>query len=200
MKKKGEFSYSTRRKIVIGVAIVLLAFLYLFRNLSSIFLTAAAITLILLFYLIDSLFDVKFKSHHYFFVIFIAIAGILLSPIYNIYPSYDKILHFIQPIMLSSMIFYMISNLDIKLKWKITFTFFIAIGIVGLFEIGEYALDSFFDLRLQGVFLRELHDFGQSLRLIQEPLDDTMIDMILGTIGSLVYALAAIFFFKKRRN
>lgn len=80
----------------------------------------------------------------------------------------------------------MITKLNIPLKWKLVFTFFVGFGIVGLMEIGEYGLDYLFDLKLQGVYLRDLKGF-EKFNIIQNPIDDTMIDMALGVIGSLVY-------------
>ena len=197
-KKRGPWhlNYRIKRRIILGISLAILAILYLFRGLSPLILTFSAIALLIVFYLTDHLFDIRFRPHHYFFIIFIAIFSFLLSNLYFIYPSYDKILHFVQPMMLSSIVFFMMDDLGLKLKWRLTFTFFIVIGGIGLFEIAEYGLDSFFDLKLQGVF-RQVQEFGEFI-IIQSEIDDTMIDMMLGVGGALVYALSTALFFRKR--
>jgi len=137
------------------------------------------------------MFDVKFKIRHYTFMILIIIFSLLLSPLYFSYPNYDKVQHFIQPILLASMIFHLINKLKLELKWKITFTLFTTLGILGLFELGEYALDHLFDLKLQGVYLRDFEGI-EKFNLIVDRIDDTMIDLFLGMIGTLLYSLALI--------
>ena len=55
-----------------------------------------------------------------------------------------------------------------------------------LFEIGEFLLDKFFDLKLQGVFIRDYSGISK-LKIIIDRNDDTMIDLISGTIGALIF-------------
>ena len=131
-------------------------------------------------------------------MIIIAVSSFLLSPLYYVYPQYDKIQHLLQPIMLSSIIFHMIWRLDLKLKWKIVFVFFVVVGILGIFEIGEFLLDFFFDMKLQGVFLRDIQGL-EKYNLLLDRNDDTMIDLSLGTIGSGIYSFV-MYFYLKRKN
>src|SRR5205085_1505098 len=98
---------------------------------------------------------------------------------YFIHPQYDKIQHFIFPMLFFSMIFYMVNKLNLALKWKLAFTFMTVITFLCLFEIGEYLLDSFFNLKLQGVYLRDLKGLTK-FNLLQNPLDDTMADLSFG--------------------
>jgi len=140
------------------------------------------------FYLLDHLFNLKFRPKHYIFAIAITFAGILLSPLYFLYTQYDKILHFILPILFGSIVFHMVSKLNIEKKWKLTFVFFIIIGAIGLHEIGEYLLDSFFDLKLQGVFLRNLQGL-EKYEILLDRNDDTMIDMSIGLLGAVSYII-----------
>ena len=92
----------------------------------------------------------------------------------------------------------MINKLKLALKWKITFTVFSVAGILGIFEIGEYILDLFFNLKLQGVYLRDLKGL-EKFHLILNPLDDTMADMSLGLLGSSIYAVYAWIKYKKHK-
>ena len=73
---------------------LLLILFYLFRNLSEAVRIGGVIFGLILFYSIDHFFDIKFKTHHYIYVLAILFFGILLSPLYFISSSYDKILHF----------------------------------------------------------------------------------------------------------
>lgn len=91
----------------------------------------------------------------------------------------------------------MIRPMPIKLKWKLTFVFFITVAILGLFEISEFTLDHLFDLKLQGVYLRDIKGL-EKFNLLMDPLDDTMMDLALGVLGSGAYSIAYFFMFRKK--
>ena len=57
---------------------------------------------------------------------------------------------------------------------------------LSIFEIIEFLLDQFFDLKLQGVFLRDISGISK-FDIMMDKNDDTMIDLILGTIGSAIF-------------
>lgn len=194
---KQSYIYQHKRRVIIGLSAILVLMIYFFQNASFILRVFTTIFSFFFFYAIDHIFDVRYKAHHYLMVIIMSLAGIMLSPLYFVYPNYDKIQHFIMPILGSILIFYMVNKLNLELKWKITYTFFITAGILGLFEIGEFLLDKFFDLKLQGVYIRDLKGL-EKLNLLQEPLSDTMNDLILGYIGSIIYAITM--FIKKRKE
>ena len=199
MKKESiYYKYTKKRRVIISLSVAILVLLYTFKNASFLIRSLSAIVLLLVFYLADHFFDLDFREKHYAFVIIIAISSFLLSNLYYIYPQYDKIQHFIMPMMFASIAFHMISRLDLKLKWKVVFVFFIVVGSVGLFEIGEYVLDYFFDLKLQGVFLRDIQGLGK-LNLLQDRIDDTMVDMFLGLIGASIYSLILYLWLKKKK-
>lgn len=195
---KIHLSYKTKRRIIFGMALLVVALLFIFRNLSFLILSLSAIAFLVMFYMGDHLFDIRFKTRHYYMAIFIAVASFLLYNLYSFYAPYDKILHFVQPILVSALVFHMALELKVDLKWKLVFTFFVVTGLVGMFEIGEYVLDLFFDLNLQGVVLRGLQEFGEELVFLQAPIDDTMIDMSLGVLGSVVYVVYILIFHRGR--
>ena len=188
---KYNYIYAHKRRTILAFSIIILLSLYFFKNSSFILRAFSSISLLTFFYFLDHMFDVKFKIRHYTFMILIIIFSLLLSQLYFSYPNYDKVQHFIQPILLASMIFHLINKLKLELKWKITFTLFTTLGILGLFELGEYALDHLFDLKLQGVYLRDFEGI-EKFNLIVDRIDDTMIDLFLGMIGTLLYSLALI--------
>ena len=192
-----HISYKAKRILITGVSLGILIILYAFKNAAFTLRVFSTIGFLIFFYLIDHIFGIRFMLKHYIYAILIAVTGFLLSPLYFIYPNYDKILHLVMPLIYSSIIFYVISKLKLELKWKLTFTLFISLGIVGLFEIGEYLLDIFFDLKLQGVFLRNLQGI-EKFDILLDRNDDTMIDMSIGTISSLIYVITTAVCLRKR--
>ena len=199
MKKEDIYhKYKYKRGAIIGLCVLILLLLYAFKNASFLIRSLSAVGFLILFYMIDHFFDLEFKEYHYFFIVIIAVSSFLLSPLYYVYPQYDKIQHLFLPILFSSIVFHMIWRLDLKLKWKIVFVFFVVIGSLGMFEIGEYWLDYFYDLKLQGVFLRDVQGL-EKYNLLLDRNDDTMIDLLLGIIGSAVYSLSVYFWLKRKR-
>jgi hypothetical protein len=189
--------------IISLIFIIILSLLFGFFSFSStIGRLFTAIGVIGLFYIIDHLSKTEFKVRHYIFISLMAVSSILFFPIYFEYVIYDKIQHFFLPILYSSIVFYFLSkqkSLKISQGWLLAFTFFIVIGSLGLFEIGEYLGDIVFDLKLQGVFSRNPYDLN-TFEIILQRIDDTMIDLSLGVIGSLLYVLANAIFFQKNKK
>lgn len=186
--KKFDLDYRKKRALLIVLSVIILFAVYFFKSASFILRALATLAVLGLFYSIDHFYDIQFKKRHYVFILIIATLSFLASPLYFIYPDYDKIQHFIQPMLTCSLVFYMISKLHLELKWKLAFTFFTVIAILGIFEIGEFALDSLFDLKLQGVFLRDISGI-EKFNLLMEPLKDTMIDLIYGVLGVAIYCI-----------
>ncbi|MBI3334136.1 hypothetical protein HYZ97_01500 [Candidatus Pacearchaeota archaeon] len=180
--------YVYKRRVILVLSILIALMIYFFKNASFLLRAATTIEFLILFYLIDHFLDIRFRPHHYGFVLLIGVFSLLLSPLYYVYPNYDKIQHFVQPMLFCSIIYFMVNKLKLEMRWKLIFTFFVTLGILGLFEISEYTLDHFFDLKLQGVYLRDLHGF-EKFNLITDPLDDTIFDLILGVLGSGLYAI-----------
>lgn len=180
--------YKTKRRLIIGISLILLIILYIFKNTSLLIRVLGTLFGLWVFYFIDHAFNLNFKPRHYLYVSGIIVLGILLSPLYWISDSYDKILHLLMPVLGSIMIFYAVNKLKLDFKWKILLTFTSIITILVFLEIGEYLFDVFFDLKLQGVYLRDMTGF-EKLNLVMDKNDDTMIDMILGAAGSLAFSL-----------
>ncbi|MBS3081332.1 hypothetical protein J4416_00135 [Candidatus Pacearchaeota archaeon] len=191
IKKEIEKTYKHKRLIIGTISLIVLIMIYLFKDSSSITLRYSTfIALIVAFYLADHLLDIQFKLKHYLFIIIIGSTSILFYHLYFIYPQYDKLQHFILPMLICSIIFFMINKLKLALKWKLTFTVLSVTGILGMFEIGEFILDLFFNLKLQGVYIRDLTGL-EKFNLLLNPLDDTMADLSFGILGSLFYATYA---------
>ena len=175
-----------KRVIYISTGVVILLGLYLLKNTNYFLRISTFIFSIVLFYFTDVFFNLKFKNKHYLILGIISAAGILFSPLYFISSSYDKILHLISPFLISILIFFLIDTTNLKFSTKLLITFSIVVMFLSLFEIIEFALDQFFDLKLQGVFLRDISGIAK-LNLVMGKHDDTMIDLILGTIGAIAF-------------
>ena len=182
-----------------GIAVILLVVLYLFKNLSILIRAAVVIFGLGIFYFIDHAFNLNFKFRHYLYVIIILFGGILLSPLYFLSDSYDKILHLIMPIFGSIMVFFIVNKLKIKFQWKLLIAFTSMLSILAFLEIGEYLLDVLWDLKLQGVYIRDISGL-EKFNVVQDKVDDTMMDMIFGFLGSLVFTVTktVCYFYNKR--
>jgi len=85
-----------------------------------------------------------------------------------------------------------------KFSTKIFLTFAVMIASLSMFEVGEYALDQLFDLKLQGVYIRDISGVAK-LNIILDKNDDTMIDMLFGTVGALIFVLVRTIIFYERK-
>lgn len=210
--KEENKSYRVKRNTFFILLVVLFLIFFFFRRyfnfltniqylelVNLISLVGLAIV-IFSFYLADKSFNLNFKKRHYFYVYFTSIAGITMSFLYFTFPYYDKVQHFFFPMMYASIIYFTISKkLNLNLFWKLSFTFFIIIGSLSMFELLEYFLDFLFDWKLQGVFLENTL-FPGGYETILNRIDDTMIDIALGILGTLTYILSVLFIEKNKRK
>lgn len=91
---------------------------------------------------------------------------------------YDKLLHFSVAFMITAGMYgYFLKSL----KPKKDMIFFTVLGMLAIWEIFEYSIQTFFNIPMMGVLKNSI--------IIQTPLDDTMADLIWGGIGSMVYLL-----------
>ena len=183
--------YKTKRRVIVGIFGVLFLILYIFKSYSVALRVIGLVLGIGIFYFIDHTFNIKFELKHYICLMIIFIFGVILSPLYFVSDNYDKILHLLLPILGATIIFFVVNKLNIKYQWKLFITFLIIVSFLAFHEIGEYLLDKFLDLKLQGVYSRSavVGLDAEKFELIQEKLDDTMIDMILGTLGAGIYTI-----------
>ena len=197
--------YRNKRRLIIGISLLLLILLYIFKNYSFMIRAISVIFGILIFYFFDYTFQLHFYFRHYIYILIILIFGILLSPLYFFSEIYDKILHLVMPVLGGIIVFFIINKSKIDFKWKLLITLTSMIFLLTMLEIGEYLFDVFLGLKLQGVYLRDLSGI-EKYNLVLGKNDDTMMDLILGTIGSLFFILVktGIFyygrFFGKRKK
>jgi len=191
--------YKTKRLLITGISLFLLFMLYIFKNFSLSIRILGTVFGLWVFYLFDHAFEEEFQLKHYFYVIIILIFGVLLSPLYFLSSNYDKILHLILPIFGSILIFFIVDKQKISFQWKIVITFMFIVSILAFHEIGEFILDKIWDLKLQGVYLRDMSGL-EKYQLFLPLNDDTMIDMIFGIIGGGFFAIgkSLSYYYKKK--
>jgi len=131
------------------------------------------------------MFNFDFKLSHYVNIILILTLSWLFAPLYYLSSIYDKILHLTMPILGSILIFYVVDKQKLSFQWKLFITFMFIISTLAFFEIGEYLMDQLFDFSFQGVYLR-VSSF-EKLNLTMSKIDDTMLDLIIGIISSLLF-------------
>lgn len=180
--------YYNKRRLITGISLFLLLGFYLFRNLSESVRVFGFIFGIFLFYAVDHMFKINFEFRHYLIAIIVLVGGILLSPLYFLNENYDKVLHFIFPILGSFVMFYIIDKQKISIQWKLLVTFMFIVSFIAIHEMGEYLIDKLFDFKLQGVYLRDVSGI-EKLNLVLSQHEDTMIDMIFGFFGALTFSL-----------
>lgn len=105
------------------------------------------------------------------------------------------------PIFGCGLVFYAISKKNLNLTWNLLITFMFILSFLTLHEIGEYFLDMFWDMKLQGVYIGNISQI-HNLNLVMSQIDDTMMDLILGVGGSLIFILnkMGVHFYKTKNN
>lgn len=180
-----------KSRLIIILCSLFLFLLYVARSLSAVALFLISALSLFLFNYIDRTYKYHFPRRYYIYIFTIVGLGPLIgageAPFGLYYRSvfYDKILHFFLPLLLCIIIFYMLDkHLNINFKWKLLMTSFIVFGIMGVFEIGEYLSDKYFDTIFQGVYSNIIKSKAD---VIQTPIDDSMQDLIFGVLGSLTF-------------
>jgi uncharacterized membrane protein YjdF len=192
-----EWRYRNKRNllIIVGIlGIIFFIFLNIFLDIGIKRLLTFLI-IMFIFYFIDKIFNFEFKKIHYVFVILIAIFGFLLMFIDEWFLYYDKILHFTGAVMLACIIHHIVKKSNPNAKYVLIMVIFLTLGFAGFHEIYEFLSDLIFNTKTQGVFLIKNGIYEQ----VMSPHVDTMIDLILGFLGSLVY-VSGVLLFRKRKN
>lgn len=128
------------------------------------------------------------------FVLFVMVAlQYIIGEVHNFYdtvPYYDKFVHFILPFFISFIGFaitytlYASGKLKVAVGTMIVITILITVGLGALWEIVEYLNDQFLVHLTPG-------DHKAQGSLTEDPLHDTMNDLIADALGGVVGALIA---------
>ena len=103
------------------------------------------------------------------------------------------------PILGSIMVFFLVDKLKIDFKWKLLLTFTTLVALLTVLEVGEFAMDKLWDIKAQGVYIRDISGL-EKYNLIMDRNDDTMTDLILGMFGATIFSIVklGIYYYNKR--
>ena len=157
------------------------------RNWEHLGMAVLTLIAILLPSLIEKQFKLDIPSYFEIILVMFVYAAIFLGSLHQFYFKFwwwDKMLHGFSGLILGNIGLFIISylnsnqNVNIYLSpvFVALFTFCFAVSIGAVWEIFEYSMDKFF-----GFFMQ------------RGSLDDTMIDIVLDTLGALVFALLGFF-------
>lgn len=161
--------------LIFSLIIIGLVISFLDYNLKFLFLVV--LPTLIFYWFLSSQIDSRKINDNYKFLISIALWLNILGEIYFYYhfQYYDKILHFIVPIMITFITYeYFKKNKFLKKE----LVFFSVLGMLVLFELYEYILAYLFNYPFIGVIVHG------TFRL--QPLDDTMLDLVSGILGILI--------------
>ena len=180
------FNYKLKGILTILSFLIVLVLFLILRNFflkMDLFSILSFSGVIFVFFCFDLIFNINFKLKYYVYVLLVAFFGFFFGFLTFYIPYYNRAMHFLGPFFLCSLIFFVLSKRGYNKKESLFFVFFISVAILGIHELIEYFIDIVFNMNLQGVGLGRI--------------DDTMIDLFMGVLGSLTYIL---FGFLKRNN
>lgn len=117
----------------------------------------------------------------------------MMFDFYHMFWWYDIVIHFLSGILLGAMGHFLCRLLCKKMQAvlpiavSVLFAVFFAAACAGLWEIYEYCTDVFFGLETQS-------------SSAQSAIDDTMQDIIAGTVSAALYGCGLALFLRKKRS
>ena len=114
---------------------------------------------------------------------------------YDLIPSWDILLHTTSGFMLSALFYFILENKDpyIKISYILFFSFCFAVASGAIWEIFEFLIDI-----ISGANMQKYALFNGAPLVGQYALIDTMTDLIVDTLGSILFITFKIF--KKARS
>lgn len=210
LKKKFFQIVLHRQKIIIGFIRIslVLAILGSIYELNWMSLFVSFLALVLSF--LPEFFHKKYKlwlpNYFQLFIILFIYAGLFLGEARSFYIKFwwwDSLLHLLSGVALGFVGFLVVYALHKAHKISssplllATFAFCFAVSVGVLWEIFEFFMDQFLNLNMQKS--RNLCDIGALYCDTRLGVRDTMIDLILDSIGALFASIAGFLFLKKKK-
>ncbi len=168
------------RTVLLGIALLALIVLYLF-GICDLFSLVLSFLAIITFDLINRFFKLDFTIFHYLIFIWTISSFLVFGQFFFSVDYYDKILHLTIPFLFSFIIFRALGKTRLTYGWRIFATFLVMVAFINFWEIYEYIGDITMNVHLQGVYLNGVE--------VVSRIDDTMLDLIMGTISSMLFAI-----------
>ncbi|AOR22870.1 hypothetical protein [Clostridium taeniosporum] len=176
---KRRLTYDEIITIIVNVVLVIhLLFNILFQSGDNLFRIILTIVTVFIAKVVFSVTFIRHCKLLYLLSLIFIIMAIYVGSVFNIYSYvyyYDKILHFVSGIIISILGFSIYARYTYKISDKLKplfaliFILSFSVAMAGVWEIWEFSTDRLFGLNAQN-----------------NSLLDTMWDIIIGTIGSLI--------------
>lgn len=122
-----------------------------------------------------------------------------INPSYCINLFYDKILHFLAPLVVCAFVYFLAKPRIRDRKILILFSVTSAFSLLVVWEIFEYVLDYTFGTLMQGVFVIGQGQYVFANLMLVDIMLDTILDLVLDLAGCLVFWIL-MFYIRVRKN
>lgn len=134
------------------------------------------------------------------FIILMHLFGEVYFELFYVFPNYDKILHLINPILLSILIYSILKSKGKDNYRRILATILILLILTILWELLEFALDQIFGSYMQGVHLKTGKGIFSSQDgniKVMNRTTDTILDSIISLFGIFISWIFLVLFTRK---
>ncbi len=133
-------------------------------------------------------------------IIFLAnLFGELFLGLFYIVPNFDKIIHLLSPLVVCTLFYFIFEKKIQNKKILILFSVSLLLSWELCWEIVEYFADKWFSLLLAGVHITGVENFKSTLQ-VMDVYQDTIYDMFYNLIGSVIWAVGALFFTRNKKS
>ncbi|MCR4327510.1 MAG: hypothetical protein NUV46_02935 [Nanoarchaeota archaeon] len=161
----------------------------------AVFWFAELILAIIIYY------KIKMPKGAYFGILALFLAnlfGELFFGFFYIIPEFDKILHLISPFAICTIFYFLFKRKTENKKLLILLSVSVFLSIELFWEVIEYLADTFFHTTLAGVHAIGIEKYESVLEVMPK-YEDTIYDMVLNLIGSVIWAVIALFVTKTKK-
>lgn len=124
--------------------------------------------------------------------------GELFLELFYLIPIYDKIVHALSPLLACTFFYFLFDKKIENKKILILLSAGLLLSFELVWEIIEYFSDSVLGTNLTGVYLEMFNESNTGQ--IMTPYEDTIYDMVFNLIGSIVWAVIALFATKDKKD
>ncbi|MEM3091474.1 MAG: hypothetical protein QXD05_02340 [Candidatus Pacearchaeota archaeon] len=143
-------------------------------------------------------FDIPIFVYFGLLLIFLAnIFGEHFLGLFYVFPYYDKIIHLLSPLLACTFFYFIFDKRFKDKKLLIIFSVTLLLSFELFFELVEYFFDKNFNTILQGVHQSGVKKFG-GYEVVLSRFDDTIYDMFLNLVGSIIFAIISFFILTKK--
>lgn len=144
-------------------------------------------------------FKIPFWVYFSILIIFLAhLFGELYFGLFYTLPYFDKWIHLFSPILACNLFYYLFEKKITDKKTLILFSVTFLLSFELIFELIEYFFDVNFNTLLQGVHNFGIEKLNSKVGIVMPRFEDTIYDMALNLLGSIIWAIGALFVLRKK--